>query len=118
MGCRTTAVIANGISRSRQEPFLYPANCLSKLGVAIFLEMTSLKDVSGMKVCRDLGISQETTWHLLHRIRKGWFPEILQVFEGQVEVHETYIGGRELNETRVRNSMRGGNVRQVYRARC
>ena len=118
MGCRTDAGIANGISRSRLEPLLHPANCLSKLGVAIFLEMTRLKVVSSMKICRDLGISQETAWHLRHRIRKVWFPEILQVFERPVEVYESYISGRELNETRARNSMREGNGRQIYCTRC
>ena len=118
MGCRTDAGIANGISRSRQEPFLHPANYLPKLGVAIFLEMTSLKGVSSMEVHRDLGISQETAWHLLHRIHKGWFPEILQVFERPVEVYKSYISGRELNETRARNSMREGNGRQIYCTRC
>ena len=80
--------------------------------------MTSLKGVSSMAVHRDSGISQETASHLLHRIRKGWFPEILQVFEGPVEVHETYIGGQELNKTRKRNTTREGNGEQIYCTRC
>ncbi|MCY4673258.1 MAG: IS1595 family transposase [Bacteroidetes bacterium] len=65
---------------------------------AIFLEMTSLKGVSSMKLHRDLGIAQKTAWHLLHRIREGLLPEILEVFEGPVEVDEAYIGGLEKNK--------------------
>ena len=71
---------------------------LQKWVWAIFLEMTSLKGVSSMKLHRDLGIAQKTAWHLLHRIREGLLPEILEVFEGPVEVDEAYIGGLEKNK--------------------
>lgn len=65
---------------------------------AIFLEMTSLKGISSMKIHRDLGIPQKTAWHLLHRIREGLLPQIMQVFEGPIEVDEAYLGGLEKNK--------------------
>ena len=40
--------------------------------IAIYLMATSLKGVSSMKIHRDLGITQKSAWHLLHRIRKAW----------------------------------------------
>ena len=51
----------------------------SKLGyqvwaVAIYLLTTGLKGVSSMKLHRDLGISQKSTGHLAHRIRRSWEP--------------------------------------------
>ena len=51
-----------------------------------------------MKLCRDLGVARSNTWHMLHRIREGLLPEILEVFEGPVEVDESYVGGLEKNK--------------------
>ncbi len=74
----------------------------SKLGyrkwaIAIYLVSTSLKGVSSMKLHRDLGVTQKTAWHMLHRIREAYHMDA-PVFEGPVEVDETYIGGRESNK--------------------
>ena len=65
---------------------------------AVFLEMSSLDGVSSMKFHRDLGILQKTAWHLLHRVREGLLPEILQAYEGPIEVDESYLGGLEKNK--------------------
>ena len=64
---------------------------------AIYLELTSLKGVSSMKLHRDLGIRQATAWFMLHRIREA-FVDIAVQFDGPVEVDETYIGGLERNK--------------------
>ena len=65
-------------------------------GWAIYLEMTSLKGVSSMKLHRDLGISQPAAWFLLHRIREA-FADLAPVFSGPVDVDETYVGGKRAN---------------------
>ena len=73
----------------------------SKLGfrvwaLAIYQLTTNLKSVSSMKLHRDLKINQRSAWFLAHRLRtaiaaKGG------VFDGPVEVDETYFGGRRQN---------------------
>ena len=52
-------------------------------GWAIYLEMTSLKGVSSMKLHRDLGVRQATAWFMLHRIRQA-FAGVKMVFDGPV----------------------------------
>ena len=65
---------------------------------AIYLENTSLKGVSSVKLHRDIGATQSCTWHMLHRIREGLMPEMVQAFEGLVEIDESFLGGLEKNK--------------------
>ena len=74
----------------------------SKLGyqvwvVALYLLLTNLKSVSSMKLHRDLEITQKTAWHLAHRLRKAVSGKAMGMFQGPVEVDETYMGGRRKN---------------------
>jgi transposase-like protein len=74
----------------------------SKLGyqtwaIALYLVTTNLKGVSSMKLHRDLGITQKSAWHLLHRIRKA-YTDTNELFDGMVEVDETYVGGKAGNK--------------------
>ena len=66
-------------------------------GWAIYLEITSLKGVSAMKLHRDVGISYPSAWFMLHRIREA-FADVQVIFDGPVEVDETYVGGLEKNK--------------------
>lgn len=73
----------------------------SKLGfqvwmIATFLLSTNLKSVSSMKLHRDLSINQRSAWFLAHRLRVA-LAEKGGVFDGPVEVDETYFGGRRKN---------------------
>lgn len=68
-----------------------------KWAIAIYLMTTGLKGVSSMKLHRDLGITQKSAWHMLHRIRKAWNTSN-DLFDGEVEVDETYMGGKEGNK--------------------
>ena len=65
---------------------------LRKWVFAIYLQTTSLKSISSMKLRRDLNVTQKTAWYTMHRIREA-FADDADVFEGTVEIDETFIGG-------------------------
>ncbi len=71
---------------------------LRKWAYAIYLEMTSLKGISSMKLHREIKVTQRTAWFMLHRIREVWSVECEVLFAGPVEVDETFFGGREANK--------------------
>ena len=96
----------------------------SKIGyqdwiIAMFLITTSLKSVSSMKLHRDLGITQKSAWFLAHRLRTA-LSQDGGLFDGPVEVDETYMGGKRRNMSNAKrkamaNTGRGptGNVAVV-----
>ena len=73
----------------------------SKIGyrnwlIAMYLELTSLKGVSSMKLHRDLGITQKSAWFLAHRVREMLRRDHTkdEVFVGPIEADEAFIGGK------------------------
>lgn len=82
---------------------------LTQWGYAVYLIITSLKGVSSMKLARDLGVTQKTAWYLGHRIRAalGKTMDGAALFQGPVEVDETYIGGSNRNRHASRKRPRG-----------
>ena len=53
--------------------------------------------ISSYEVARDLGVTQKTAWFMMHRIRLAMQQGSIEKLSGQVEVDETYIGGKARN---------------------
>ena len=83
---------------------------LHKWAIAIYLELTSLKGVSSMKLHRDIKVSQPTAWFMLHRIREAWAGPDSGQLAGPVEVDETYVGGLEGNKHEYQRARGRGGV--------
>src|SRR5437660_6929298 len=53
--------------------------------------------ISSYEIHRGLGITQKSAWFLMHRIRKAMQNGSFLKFAGDVEVDETFIGGKARN---------------------
>lgn len=71
---------------------------LDKWICAMWMIVNAKNGVSSYEIHRSLGVTQKTAWFMMHRIRlalqKGSIDRKLM---GEVEVDETYIGGRARN---------------------
>jgi len=75
----------------------------------IYLMLTSKKGISALQIQRIIGSgAYRTAWYMCHRIRAamkdGGFGKLM----GEVEVDETYIGGKDKNRHRDRKAHMGG----------
>jgi transposase-like protein len=71
---------------------------LDKWFTALWLIVNCKNGISSYEIGRDLKVSQKSAWHMAHRIRfalhQGSFDK---QFSGEIEVDETFIGGKARN---------------------
>jgi transposase-like protein len=66
--------------------------------LVIFEFAASKNSISAWEISRKYGITNETAWHMLHRIREATqFQPVPGLFGGAVQVDETWIGGDPRN---------------------
>src|SRR5882672_9451987 len=70
---------------------------LDKWLTAIWLIANAKNGISSCELSRSLGITQKSAWHVLHRIRLAMQNGSLMKLGGEVEVDETFIGGKARN---------------------
>jgi transposase-like protein len=70
---------------------------LDKWLAAIWMIANSKNGVSSHEMARSLGITQKSGWFLLHRIRLAMQTGTFQKLDGEIEVDETFIGGKARN---------------------
>ena len=71
---------------------------LRKWFMAMYLVSSTKKGVSSHQLSRDLAVTQKTAWFMLHKIRGLYGQSDSVSLNGEVEMDEMYLGGREANK--------------------
>jgi transposase-like protein len=70
---------------------------LDKWLASIWLIANAKNGISSCELARAIGVTQKSAWHMLHRIRLAMHNGTMDKLTGEVEVDETYIGGKARN---------------------
>ena len=90
-GCRKQFTVRTGTIFERSH---IPLN---KWLYAMYLLQTARKGVSSLQLSKELGITQKSAWFLLMRLREAFDVEATHMY-GEVEVDESFFGGKEDNK--------------------
>ncbi len=77
---------------------------LDKWLAALWLVVNCKNGVSSCEIARDLGITQKSAWFMAHRLRLALHYGSFDKLCGDVEIDETYIGGRARNMSKSRKA--------------
>lgn len=66
--------------------------------LSIWLITAHKKGISSLQLGRDLNVTQKTAWFMLQRIRNCFGIENTGTLNNEVEIDETYIGGKNTNK--------------------
>ncbi|HEY7501531.1 MAG TPA: IS1595 family transposase [Vicinamibacterales bacterium] len=70
---------------------------IDKWLIAVWLITNAKNGISSYELARAIGVTQKSAWFMLHRIRLAMQDETGGTIDGDVEVDETYIGGKARN---------------------
>src|ERR1035441_9929520 len=70
---------------------------LEKWLPAVWMILNDKNGISSWELHRAIGVTQKTAWFMLHRIRLAMQSKTFNKLGGEVEVDETFIGGKARN---------------------
>ncbi|HTW64633.1 MAG TPA: IS1595 family transposase [Bryobacteraceae bacterium] len=70
---------------------------MDKWMMAVWLIVNCKNGISSYEIARDTGVTQKTAWFMDHRIRRALQEGTFEKLSGEVEVDETFIGGKARN---------------------
>jgi transposase-like protein len=90
---------------------------LDKWLAAMWMIAKPKNGVSSHEMARSLGITQKSAWFLLHRIRLAMQTGTFAKLDGEIEVDETFIGGKARNMHKSKRAKKitgtGGNDKAI-----
>lgn len=73
---------------------------LRKWFIAMYMEANHKRGISSCQLARDIGVCQKTAWHMLRRIRECFKEDENFMLSNEVEIDETFVGGKNKNRHR------------------
>src|ERR1017187_7934836 len=67
---------------------------LDKWMLAMWMLANCKNGINSYEIARDLSVTQKTAWFMLQRLRHAMLNGTFEKLTGEVEIDETYIGGR------------------------
>ena len=79
---------------------------------AMWLLSANKNGISSCELARGLGVTQKTAWFMLHRLRYAMTTDSFEALSGEVEIDETFVGGKEKYKKNYRARLADGQKRR------